>query len=124
MKKISWITAAAALLATAWAVTVLPSGNSASNSEESLPPFAGKHSPTPLAVGQTPSKSFTSYQTCRQLIDRNFSRLDTLQQIAQECHSNAGYLCRVFERYAHQRPDQYLLHLKKQQAAALRGQAA
>jgi AraC-like DNA-binding protein len=120
MKKITWITAAAALLAAAWAVTVLPSGNS----QESLPPFAGPYSPKALTVVQTPSKSFALYQQCRQLIDHNFSRLETVQQIAQECHSNAGDLCRVFERYAHQRPDQYLLHLKKLHAAALRHQAA
>jgi AraC-like DNA-binding protein/quercetin dioxygenase-like cupin family protein len=56
--------------------------------------------------------SFTTYQQCRQHIERNFQRLKTLQQVAQECHADAAYLCRLFQRYDHQSPYQFLMRLK------------
>jgi AraC-like DNA-binding protein len=66
--------------------------------------------------------SFTTYQHCRQHIEKDFQRLKTLRQIAQECHLNAAYLCRLFQRYDHQSPYQYLLRLKMNQAAELLNQ--
>jgi hypothetical protein len=144
MKKLSWIAAGAACLVTAWGVTVLPSDNSASEtSENSPPPVLLLHpQPTPIVntlnthhVGmpqasalrgdlRTLSNSFRSYRQCREHIDQNFQRLKSVRQIALECHSNAAYLTRVFERYAHQTPDQYLSHLKRIHAAELQRQTA
>ena len=63
--------------------------------------------------------SFTTYQQCRQHSEINFQRLKTLRQIAQKCDLNTAYLCRLFLRYDHQSPYQYLLRLKMNQAAAL-----
>src|ERR1017187_1731300 len=53
--------------------------------------------------------SFTTYQQARQHIEKNFQRLKTLRQIAQECHVDAAYLCRLFQRYDHQSPYQFLM---------------
>lgn len=61
--------------------------------------------------------SFTTYQQCRQHIERNVQRLKTLRQIAQECHVNAAYLCRLFQRYDHQSPYHFLMRLKMNLAA-------
>jgi AraC-like DNA-binding protein len=61
--------------------------------------------------------SFTTYQQCRQHIEEHFQRLKTLQQIAQECHIDGAYMCRLFKRYDHQSPYQYLLRLKMNLAA-------
>jgi hypothetical protein len=142
MKKLSWMAAAAMLLVTAWTVTVPPSDNSASDSQENPLSAAGQHRPPSLVMVNildtnhdgtgdahatynglgAPPHSFMSYQQCRQHIDQNFQRLETLQQIALECHSDAAYLRHVFERYAHQTPDQYLRHLKMNHAAELRRQ--
>lgn len=61
--------------------------------------------------------SFTTYQHCRQHIEIHFERLKTLQQIAQECHLDAAYLCRLFQRYDRQRPYQFLMRLKMNRAA-------
>jgi AraC-like DNA-binding protein len=66
--------------------------------------------------------SFTTYRQCRQHIEKNFQRLKTLRQVAQECHLNAAYLCRLFQRYDHQSPFQYLLRLKLNQAAEMLNQ--
>jgi AraC-like DNA-binding protein len=61
--------------------------------------------------------SFTTYQQSRQHIQEHFQRLKTLQQIAQECHIDGAYLCRLFQRYDHQSPYQFLLRLKMNLAA-------
>ncbi|HEX9046411.1 MAG TPA: AraC family transcriptional regulator [Verrucomicrobiae bacterium] len=61
--------------------------------------------------------AFTTYQQCRRHIERHFLRLRTLRQIADECHTNNAYLCRLFRRYDQQTPYQYLLSLKMNHAA-------
>lgn len=63
------------------------------------------------------SLAFATYQQCRRHIDRYFLRLRTLRQIAEECHVNNAYLCRLFRRYDQQTPYQYLLRLKMNHAA-------
>jgi hypothetical protein len=142
MKRLSWIAAWAACLVTAWGVTVLPSDNPASEISESSPTpvlllrtqpattvnvLDTRNVGMPEASAQrddlgTRSTSFRSYRQCLEHIDQNFQRLKSVRQIALECHSNAIYLTRVFERFAHQTPDQYLLHLKRMHAAELGGQ--
>ena len=61
--------------------------------------------------------AFGNYQQCRQYLDRHFQRLRALEQAAAECHLNNAYLCRLFRRYDHQSPYQYLLRLKMNLAA-------
>ena len=73
---------------------------------ESLAPRAGVE-----------THSFTTYQQCRQHIEKNSARLKTLRQIAEECHVDAAYLCRLFQRYNHQSPYQFLMRLKMNHAA-------
>ena len=65
------------------------------------------------------SLAFSTYQRCRQHLQQHFRRLRTLQQIAAECRVNPAYLCRLFRRYDHQTPYQYLLRLKMNLAAGL-----
>jgi AraC-like DNA-binding protein len=63
------------------------------------------------------SQAFATYQKCRSHIQTHFQRLRTLEQISRECHVNAAHLCRLFRRYGHQSPYQYLLRLKMSLAA-------
>jgi len=63
------------------------------------------------------SPAFVTYQTCRQFIAEHAHRLRTLAQIAQECHVDSAYLCRLFRRYDHQSPYQFLTRLKMNEAA-------
>ena len=69
----------------------------------------------PLDGGET--VAFTTYQNCRRHVEEHFLRLRTLEQIATECHANSAYLCRLFQRYDHQSPYQFLLRLKMRHAA-------
>lgn len=75
--------------------------------------IAESSSPT----GGEESLAYMTYQHCRQHIGEHFPHLKTLQQIAQECHVDGAYLCRLFQRYDHQSPYQYLLRLRMNQAA-------
>lgn len=63
------------------------------------------------------SPAFLTYQKCRQHIQQHFQRLRTLDQLARECHVNSAYLCRLFRRFDHQSPYQYLVRLKMNAAA-------
>jgi len=68
--------------------------------------------------------AFATYQQCRGHVEQHFWRLKTLQQISAECRLNHSYLCRLFRRYDHQSPYQYLLRLKMNLAAELLRQPA
>jgi AraC-like DNA-binding protein len=70
---------------------------------------------TPPKDVETPA--FATYQQCRRHIEQHFLNLRTLEQIAKECHVDQAYLCRLFRRYDHQSPYQYLLRLKMNHAA-------
>ena len=63
------------------------------------------------------STAFSSYLRCRELIETHFLRLRTLEQIADECGMDPAYICRLFRRFGHQTPYQYLLRLKINYAA-------
>ena len=69
----------------------------------------------PIEGSQT--LSFTTFQRCRQHIGQHALRLQSLGQIADECHVNQAYLCRLFQRFDHCSPYQYLLRLKMNHAA-------
>jgi AraC-like DNA-binding protein/quercetin dioxygenase-like cupin family protein len=63
------------------------------------------------------TQAFVTFQRCRRHIEQHSLRLRTLEQIADECHVNNAYLCRLFRRYDTQSPFQYLLRLKMNYAA-------
>lgn len=65
----------------------------------------------------TQTQAFDTYLQCRRYVEEHYSRLQTLNQIAEECHVNKAYLCRLFRRHDHQSPYQYLLRLKMNRAA-------
>ena len=69
----------------------------------------------PLEDSTTPA--FATYQQCRRHVEQHFMRLQSLEQIASECHANDAYLCRLFRRYDRQTPYQFLLRLKMNRAA-------
>lgn len=71
------------------------------------------------ALEEAETLAFDTYLQCRRHIEEHYPRLQTLEQIAKQCHVNKAYLCRLFGRYHHQSPYQYLLRLKINQAAAL-----
>ena len=68
-------------------------------------------------IESTETHAFATYQRCRQHIDERCLQLRTLDQIAGECHVSNAYLCRLFRRFDHRSPYQYLLRLKMNYAA-------
>jgi AraC-like DNA-binding protein/quercetin dioxygenase-like cupin family protein len=63
------------------------------------------------------SLAFTTYQNCREHIRTHYQKLRTLEQIAQENHVDTAYVCRLFRRFDHQTPYQFLMRLKMNAAA-------
>ena len=74
---------------------------------------------TAIPLGATDSPSFATYRRCQQYIEDEWSRLSTLEQIADECSIDPAYLCRLFRRYDHQSPYQYLRRRKMMHAAGV-----
>jgi len=72
---------------------------------------------TAIPFGLSGTAAFATYRRCRQWIEDHQIDLHSLQQIAAECHIDAAYLCRLFRRFDHQTPYQYLLRLKMRDAA-------
>ncbi|HEX7570323.1 MAG TPA: helix-turn-helix transcriptional regulator, partial [Verrucomicrobiae bacterium] len=63
------------------------------------------------------TQSFATYQHSREHIQRHFFRLRSVAQVAEECHLDDTYLCRLFQRYDHQSPYRLLVRLKMNHAA-------
>jgi AraC-like DNA-binding protein len=61
--------------------------------------------------------AFATYHRCREYIQANSGQLRNLADVANKCEINSAYLCRLFRRYDHQTPYQYLLRLKMNLAA-------
>jgi AraC-like DNA-binding protein len=67
----------------------------------------------------TVSAAQLTYQRCRQLIESRFLALQTLGDMAEACHTDATYLCRLFKRYGAESPYHVLIRLKMRHAADL-----
>ena len=61
--------------------------------------------------------AFATYQHCREHIQRHFLRLRSVAKVAEDCHLDNTYLCRLFQRYDHQSPYRWLVQLKMNHAA-------
>ena len=61
--------------------------------------------------------AFSTFQQCREHIQKHFFRLRSVAQVAEECHLDDTYLCRLFKRYDHQSPYRLLVRLKMNLAA-------
>lgn len=72
-----------------------------------------------IPYGSSGTRSFYTYQKCRQFIDDNYLRLHTVNQIAAECFMDDAYLCRLFKRFGQRSPYQHLMRLKMNRAAEL-----
>lgn len=69
----------------------------------------------PGHTGQTPA--LATYLRCRQHIIDNCDTLMSLDQVARENMVDRAYLCRLFRRYDHQTPHQFLMRRKMHLAA-------
>lgn len=65
------------------------------------------------------TKAFTTYQLCRQFINKNYINIKSLNEISEHCKIDKAYLCRLFKTFDTQSPYQYLMYLKMTRAAQL-----
>ena len=74
---------------------------------------------TAMPYGSAVTAAFATYRRCREQIDARWQEMHNLQDIAEFCHIDAAYLCRLFQRFDHQGPYHCLLRLRMNQAARL-----
>jgi AraC-like DNA-binding protein/quercetin dioxygenase-like cupin family protein len=74
-------------------------------------------SETAVAPGTVGTVAFETYQRCHQFITSNYLQFTGLTEIAESCQLDAAYLCRLFRRFDHESPYQYLTRLKMIHAA-------
>ena len=67
----------------------------------------------------TDTRSLTTYQRLRVLLDQEFLTLKNIEQAAQRCRVSVSYACRLFKRFDHMTPYQYLMRHKMKFAADL-----
>jgi AraC-like DNA-binding protein/quercetin dioxygenase-like cupin family protein len=72
---------------------------------------------TSVPLGTVGTAAFETYQRCQQFIQNHYLELRGLAEIAERCHLNASYLCRLFDRFDYESPYQYLIRLKMIYAA-------
>jgi AraC-like DNA-binding protein len=72
-----------------------------------------------VPYGETAGRAFATYQRCRQYIEDHYAELRGLHEVADGCHINLSYLCRLFQRFGRERPFRYLQHLRLNHAAEL-----
>jgi AraC-like DNA-binding protein len=70
-----------------------------------------------VPLGTIGTIPFETFQRCRHWMDHNYLHAESLEQIASDCRVDESYMCRLFKRYAHQSPWQYVLRLKMRDAA-------
>jgi AraC-like DNA-binding protein len=72
---------------------------------------------TSIIENSRTSAAFYTYQSSREVIQKNFMTFKSLEQIAEECHIDSAYLCRLFKRFDNRSPYQYLMRMKMNLAA-------
>ena len=74
---------------------------------------------TVVPPGSVGSPAFETYQRCRRYIEVHHADLHTLDEVSKACHVDAAHLCRLFRRYDHHTPYQYLVRLRMNRAAEM-----
>jgi len=63
--------------------------------------------------------SFESFLKCKNFLENNFTRIESSNQLAEECCLDIRYIARLFRKYKHKRPYECLIQLKMNKAANL-----
>lgn len=72
-----------------------------------------------LNNGETQTVAFRTFLSCRNFIGTNYTKYRTLESISKVCNITSAYLCRLFKKFDHQSPYQYLLCLQMNHAAGI-----
>jgi AraC-like DNA-binding protein len=72
---------------------------------------------TAVPAGTLGTQAFDTYVRCREMIEGQYMQWQDLAQIAERCQVDEAYLCRLFGRFDHVSPWQYVIWLRMRQAA-------
>jgi len=72
---------------------------------------------TAVSAGTIGTPAFATYQRCRRTIEQEYLRMDGLKELGRMCDVDPAYICRLFARFDHESPYQYLIRLKMLDAA-------
>ena len=64
-------------------------------------------------------RALATYQRARRHIEEHFTRLQTAEDVARECHITPVHLSHIFRRFARATPYHFLMRLKMNRAAEL-----
>lgn len=64
-------------------------------------------------------RSWETYRRLRDMLDLDYLRLKNIEQAAKTCGVTVPYVCRLFQRFDHLTPYQYLMRHKMRHAADL-----
>jgi AraC-like DNA-binding protein len=70
-----------------------------------------------LTHGDPVTTAFTTFLRCRNYIGAHYIEFRTLETISEACGISPSYLCRLFQKFDHQSPYQYLIRLQMNHAA-------
>ncbi len=101
---------------------LIGAGRSDTPFHERITRLTGEHlllriAETAVPLGTVDTAAFVAFQRCREWVDRNYRHVKTLSQMALECDVHKVHLCRLFKRYIHRSPWQYVLRLRMRDAA-------
>jgi AraC-like DNA-binding protein len=77
---------------------------------------AGQKNNIQLATG---TRAWDTYERVLLHLRKNYLRIKTMEQLAEETHLNPAYLSRVFRRFHKDSPYTYLVRMKMEHAASL-----
>lgn len=72
---------------------------------------------TAVPMGTLGTQAFDTYQRCRAVIEGQYLQWENLAQIAEASRVDEAYMCRLFHRYDHVSPWQYVIWLRMREAA-------
>jgi AraC-like DNA-binding protein len=81
--------------------------------------LALKIAETAIPPGSVETRAFATFARCRHHIESQFATIRTVEEVAAACHVEQAYLCRLFRRFGHDSPYQFLVRLKMNRAADL-----
>lgn len=72
---------------------------------------------SPEAASANERRARLRFERCRQFIDAEFLRFDSIDDVAEACHIDRSHLCRLFRRFHDESPLRYLQRLRMHWAA-------
>jgi AraC-like DNA-binding protein len=101
---------------------LIDAGTSDSLFHERICRLMGEHlllriAETSVPLGTVGTAAYVTFQRCREWVESNYWQVEKLSQIAADCDVHEVHLCRLFKRYAHRGPWQYVLRLRMRDAA-------